>query len=141
MEYLLDQLRYTLEKECRPGRGWANAKPVIASVIAKHLAENYNSIRKIYLIDLSGGESNDTLEGGFDIDLYIEAEDPKEAIELKRLEEKLDKIVQEAIKKLRPRDCVDQRNHNLVELHVNSEFVKPLIKSKYSYKVRLYETN
>ncbi len=135
---LVEEIRSALEECRKKNREWANAKPVIANTIAKYIAEHYPSTQKIYLVDLSGGEANNTLEGGYDIDLYIETSNPREAAEIKKIEMLIDNILQEALRRAGHK-CVEDRKHNLVEFHVNSEFVKPLIKSKYSYKVKLYE--
>ncbi|MET1101640.1 MAG: hypothetical protein ABWW69_04095 [Pyrodictiaceae archaeon] len=138
----LDKLITIALDECRRS-GWAKAKLVLAEAIARIMSTRFRSVKKIYLVDLSGGEYSTSLEGGFDIDLYVEVDEAEED-EVRAFGDIIDDILRKLVHaKLNDKDCswLTRRSHNILELHVNSEFVRPLVENRGrpKYAVRLFE--
>ncbi|MET1101902.1 MAG: hypothetical protein ABWW69_05445 [Pyrodictiaceae archaeon] len=144
---LLSQLEELFSKELRTADDWVRVKLMAAKAIANLLTECYGlCIRRIVLVELSGGEPVDSYEGGLDIDLYVEAK-PECTTKVKEEASTLNNIVNKALLNSKGLDFVNKLrrlfnkglNHNLLELHVNSSFLKPLIDGKNHYKLVLVQ--
>jgi len=147
LNYMLElQNRITpiLLEKLKSADDWVRVKLLIAEEIARLLVKYNDCIEKVYLVELSGGEPVDTYEGGLDIDLYIEARNCKDRLEV--FGQLTEEILKESLILTKDYHFISRLKkafrkgleHNLIEFHVNKEYLKPLIKSRYYYKQRLY---
>ena len=128
----------------REPEDWIRVKLLLAEEVAKLLAEFNKCIKEIYLIELSGGEPVNEYEGGLDIDLFIKAEGCSSKIE--EYWPLTEEIIKESLVLAKDYKFIRSLkrffgkglDHNLIEFHVNKEYLEPLIRSKHYYKQRLY---
>ncbi len=144
MRELHEKVTSILETELKEPDDWVRVKTLIAREIAKLLGKYNDCLEEVYLIELSGGEPVNEYEGGLDIDLYIRARNCGKRIEA--FWPLVEEIVKEALVLTKSYEFIKNVkklfgkgfSHNLVEFHINKDYLEPLIKSKYYYKQKLY---
>ncbi len=116
---------------------WERVKMALAYKLAGILRKYFTTIKRIALVDLSGGECVEGEAGSFDIDLVVEVESPAEAYALKSLETVIDNALKEAFIYTKSYDTYKRLTaryerglkHNIVEIHVNDEYAERLARS------------
>ncbi len=144
MKELYERIAEIFQNDLKSPEDWVRVKTLVAEAIAKTLAKYAPCVTEVYLIELSGGEPVDLYEGGLDIDLYVKT--GKCADRVEALASLVEEIVKEALVLTKDYAFVQRikgifgkgLSHNLVEFHINKEYLEPLIRSRYHYKQRLY---
>ncbi len=133
-------------KYLRDVSDWPRVKLLIAEVIADVISRYFKTIEYIGVTELSGGEYVSDYEGGFDIDMLFKVSSEAEAYALKMLEPLIDNAIKEAVTYMKDREFFRRMgmkygkgiSHNVVEFHVNDDYVDVLMKSKQSLTTTLY---
>lgn len=116
---------------------WDRVKVFLAYKIAGILRKYFMTVKRIALLDLSGGECVEGERGSFDIDIIVEVGSEAEAYALASLEPIIDNALKEAfvftVSESVYRELLKKYgrglNHNIVEFHINDSYVLKLANS------------
>ncbi len=137
-----------MRSELRSIDDWPRVKLLVAEVISRIITKHFRTVEYIGVTELSGGEFVSDYEGGFDIDLLIKLGSEAEAYALKALEPLIDNAVKEAITYAKDWEFFKEMGrkygkgiqHNIIELHVNNDYVETIMKSKQLLATTLFKT-
>ncbi len=134
---VFDAAREIYSSSFRDPGDWERVKVLIAYRLAAVLRKYFTTIKRILLLDLSGGECVEGEMGSFDIDIAVEVGSEAEAYALASLEPIIDNALKEAFVFTVSEEVYRRLlkrygrglNHNIVEFHVNNEYAIKLARS------------